>query len=66
VKLYLDDKFTIPLDFTFNVHSENPVRKENIEVYLRNYLVFRTTISNGMMKKYDRLHTDVSYGEKNT
>jgi hypothetical protein len=29
---------TLPKDFTFNVHSANPIGKANIESYLNNYL----------------------------
>ena len=37
----LDFMFFIPYDFTFQVHSMNPVGKKNIESYLNNYLTFR-------------------------
>lgn len=29
---------TMPKDFSFYVHSQNPIGKENIEIYLHNYL----------------------------
>jgi len=33
--------YNIPKDFTFYVHSQNPIGKKNIEMYLNNYLEFR-------------------------
>jgi len=36
-----DTDFQIPYDFTFYVHSQNPIGKHNIESYLNNYLNFR-------------------------
>jgi len=32
---------TIPIDFKFNVHSINPIWKQNIIQYLNNYLKFK-------------------------
>ena len=37
----LDNIATFPKNFTFNVHSANPVGKENIENLLKNYLKFK-------------------------
>jgi hypothetical protein len=34
----LDNKFSIPSDFSFDVHSQNPVGKTNIILLFRNYL----------------------------
>jgi hypothetical protein len=34
---------TIPEDFAFYVHSQNPIGKANIEHYLNNYLNFKST-----------------------
>ena len=39
----LDNKGFIPDDFTFFVHSANPVGKSNLEGYLNCYLRTRTT-----------------------
>ena len=36
-----DTDFQIPDNFTFYVHSQNPIGKRNIEMYLQNYLNFR-------------------------
>jgi hypothetical protein len=36
-----EDDFKLPPEFDFYVHSQNPVGKENIEKYLRQYLEFR-------------------------
>jgi len=36
-----DPDFAIPQDFTFYVHSQNPIGKANIELYLNNYLSMR-------------------------
>lgn len=33
-----EDDFKLQDDFDFYVHSQNPVGKENIEKYLRNYI----------------------------
>lgn len=41
VEMDMDGKYTIPEDFEFNVHSANPVGKENIESYLNNYIAFK-------------------------
>jgi len=38
VELDLDGIIDFPDNFTFCVHSANPVGKENIETYLNNYL----------------------------
>lgn len=37
----MDDTYTLPDDFTFCVHSQNPVGKKNIEEYLGQYLKVR-------------------------
>jgi len=36
-----DLEFTLPEEFDYYVHSQNPIGKENIERYLDNYLRFR-------------------------
>jgi len=42
VELDMDaPQFSIPPEFTFYVHSQNPIGKGNIESYLNNYLKFR-------------------------
>ena len=42
VEMDMTGKYTMPDDFEFNVHSANPIGKENIEAYLNNYLEFRS------------------------
>jgi hypothetical protein len=37
----LDHTVTFPNDFTFNVHSANPIGKQNIENILNSYLKFK-------------------------
>lgn len=37
-----EDDFKLPEEFDFYVHSQNPVGMKNIQLYLRNYLKFRT------------------------
>lgn len=39
-----DPNFVLPADFTYYVHSQNPVGKENIEKYLENYLNFKNKV----------------------
>jgi len=41
IEMDLDYPNFIPLDFTFNVHSANPVGAKNIEGKLNSYLNFR-------------------------
>ncbi len=38
VEMDMNEVIKIPDNFTFYVHSKNPVGKENIEKYLNNYL----------------------------
>jgi hypothetical protein len=38
VDQHMDGNLEIPADFDFYVHSMNPVGRENIERYLRNYI----------------------------
>lgn len=38
VNQHMDGKIKIPEDFDFYVHSMNPIGRENIEQYMRNYL----------------------------
>ena len=38
--------FAFPEDFSFNVHSANPIGKKNIESYLTNYLNYKKNIFN--------------------
>lgn len=38
VEMDINNIYTFPSDFTFYVHSANPVGKQNIESYLNNYL----------------------------
>ena len=33
----MDGEITIPSDFTYKLHTANPVGKKNMEMYLRNY-----------------------------
>ena len=44
VEFDMDDTedFSFPENFTFYVHSQNPVGKKNIEEYLKNYFKFKT------------------------
>lgn len=44
----LDHKNFIPDDFTFNVHSANPVGAKNIEGSLNSYLKFREIEKNAI------------------
>jgi hypothetical protein len=39
----LDKKHKFPKDFSFNVHSANPIGRNNIESILYNYLEFKIT-----------------------
>ena len=41
VEQEMNGKFLFPEGFAFNVHSANPVGKENIEKYLESYFRFR-------------------------
>ena len=41
VEMDMDNIYKFPENFSFNVHSANPVGKANIEGYLNNYLNFR-------------------------
>ena len=41
VNMDLNGQIKIPRDFTFEVHSANPVGKENIETILNNYKNFK-------------------------
>lgn len=41
VKMDMENIYTFPYDFSFYVHSANPVGKANIETYLNNYLRFK-------------------------
>jgi len=43
IKRDLDNNGFIPEDFTFNVHSANPVGAKNITETLQSYLKFRLT-----------------------
>ena len=38
VEMDMDEMIKIPLDFSFVVHSHNPIGAENIRIYLSNYL----------------------------
>ena len=40
VEMDMDNIYKFPENFSFNVHSANPVGKANIEGYLKNYLNF--------------------------
>jgi len=42
VKNDLNKEYKIPLDFSFKVHSQNPVGKKNIELLLIQYLEFKS------------------------
>jgi len=42
VDMDLDGFRDIPEDFSFYVHSKNPVGKKNIETYLNNYMKVKT------------------------
>ena len=41
VEMDMENLYTFPDDFSFYVHSANPVGKANIETYLNNYLKFK-------------------------
>ena len=41
VEMDMDAVYCIPVNFSFYVHSANPVGKTNIESYLNRYLAFR-------------------------
>lgn len=41
VEMDMNGTYTFPIDFSFFVHSANPVGKANIESYLNNYLKFK-------------------------
>ncbi len=41
VEMDMDNIYKFPENFSFNVHSANPVGKANIEGYLNNYLKSR-------------------------
>ena len=41
VEADLDNSYTIPSDFTYKVHSQNPVGKQNIVFLLDGYLKFK-------------------------
>ena len=62
VDQHMDRNIEIPEDFDFYVHSMNPVGRENIERYMRNYLSHiqydghrgrRTNMSNAGDRDYD-------------
>ena len=44
VEISLDGILKFPDDFDFNVHSANPIGKNNIESILNNYLLFKVKI----------------------
>ncbi|MDD3595219.1 cyclic-phosphate processing receiver domain-containing protein [Sulfuricurvum sp.] len=41
VEMDMDGNIELSSDFTFTVHSQNPVGAENIRVYLSNYLAIK-------------------------
>lgn len=41
VEMDMDGIIKIPKDFSFTVHSANPVGAKNIQEYLKNYLTYR-------------------------
>jgi len=41
VEIDLDDDIKFPNNFTFNVHSANPIGRHHIETILNNYLKFK-------------------------
>jgi hypothetical protein len=41
VEADMDGIISIPINFQFYVHSQNPIGKQNIETYLNNYLKIR-------------------------
>ncbi len=41
VDMDIKKKYCFPNNFQFNVHSANPIGKENIQSLLNNYLLFR-------------------------
>lgn len=41
VDMNMDGIISIPSNFSFYVHSQNPIGKANIEEYLNNYLRFK-------------------------
>ena len=44
VEQSLDGNLKFPNDFSFSVHSANPIGKNNIESILNNYLLFKVKI----------------------
>lgn len=48
VEMDIEKLHTFPSDFKFNVHSANPIGRNNIQALLNNYLLFRI---NHMFKK---------------
>lgn len=44
VKQSLDEVLEFPKDFSFEVHSANPIGKNNINSILNNYLLFRVKL----------------------
>lgn len=45
VDMDLDEPGFIPADFTFYVHSQNPIGRQNIEQYLNRYLIYRKQVA---------------------
>ncbi|APW65289.1 hypothetical protein LPB137_05215 [Poseidonibacter parvus] len=50
VDMDIENKYNFPNDFDFNVHSANPIGKENIESLLNSYLNFK----NKKIKVYNK------------
>lgn len=44
ITIDIENKYKLPLNFDFNVHSANPIGKYNIETILNNYLKFKEVI----------------------
>ena len=40
VEKVMDKELSIPADFSYTIHSQNPVGKYNIDIYLKSFLNF--------------------------
>lgn len=49
VQMDIENKYKFPKDFSFNVHSANPIGRNNIEAILNNYLQFKIDIELGIL-----------------
>lgn len=49
VRMDIENKYKFPKDFKFNVHSANPIGRNNIEAILNNYLQFKIEFELGIL-----------------